>query len=197
MDNKWLVPHFEKMLYDNAQLLRTYLHAWQVTGRPRYRQVVEETIDYVLREMTSPDGGFYSTQDADSEGEEGKFFVWTPAEVEAVLGPDLAKLFNAAYGVTATGNFEGSNILHTVRTVEEIARRFGQPVEQVEAELIAARRQLFLEREKRIKPGRDEKILAEWNGLMIHALAECGVTLDRPDALEAAAQRGQLPAFAT
>ncbi len=186
VDSKWLVPHFEKMLYDNAQLLRTYLHAWQVTGRPRYRHVVEETIDYVLREMTAPDGGFFSTQDADSEGEEGKFFVWTPAEVEAVLGPELSKLFNAAYGVTATGNFEGSNILHTVRTTEEIARRFAQPAEQVEAELIAARHQLFLEREKRIKPGRDEKILAEWNGLMIHALAECGVTLDRPDALAAA-----------
>ena len=103
-----------------------------------------------------------------------------------MLGPDLAKLFNATYGVTATGNFEGKNILHGARTVEEVARRFRQPAEQVEAELIAARRQLFWEREKRIKPGRDEKILAEWNGLMIHALAECGVTLNRPDALQAA-----------
>lgn len=186
VDTIWLTPHFEKMLYDNAQLLRAYLHGWQVTKENRYRVIVEETLDYVLREMTSPEGGFYSTQDADSEGEEGKFFVWTPAEVEAVLGPELAKLFNAAYGVTAVGNFEGKNIPHVTQSVPELARRFQMTEPDVEAELTAARHQLFLERKKRVHPGRDEKILAEWNGLMIHAMAECGVALGRADALAAA-----------
>jgi uncharacterized protein YyaL (SSP411 family) len=186
VDAIWLVPHFEKMLYDNAQLLRTYLHAWQVTGRPLYRRIVEETIDYVLREMTAPAGGFYSTQDADSEGHEGKFFVWTPQEIEALLDPHTAAIFGDFYGVSARGNFEGKNILSVVRSVEQVAQRFKCSPAEVETALTQGRTVLFAQRETRIKPGRDEKILTEWNGLMIHALAECGVVLDRPDALAAA-----------
>ncbi len=186
VDAVWLVPHFEKMLYDNAQLLRSYLHAWQITKQPRYRRVLDETIDYVLREMTAPDGGFYSTQDADSEGVEGKFFVWTPDEIERVIGAEAARVFNLHYGVSTRGNFEGENILHVSSTVEGVAKQFGLRVEQVEKSLADSRQKLFVAREKRIKPQRDEKILTEWNGLMIHALAECGTTLDRPDALQAA-----------
>ena len=139
VDGYWLVPHFEKMLYDNAQLLRTYLHAWQVTQRPLYRRVLEETIDYVLREMTAPDGGFYSTQDADSEGHEGKFFVWTPKEIEAVLEPHTAGVFETYYGVSDRGNFEGKNILSVVRTPEEVAERFRVNVGEVERALASAR----------------------------------------------------------
>jgi uncharacterized protein YyaL (SSP411 family) len=186
VDGYWLVPHFEKMLYDNAQLLRTYLHAWQVTVRPLYRRVLDETIDYVLREMTSPEGGFYSTQDADSEGHEGKFFVWTPAEIEAVLDSHTAAIFETYYGVSERGNFEGKNILSIVRTPENVAERFRISVSEVEQALASARFKLFQAREQRVKPARDEKVLTEWNGLMIHALAECGVVLGRSDALQAA-----------
>jgi uncharacterized protein YyaL (SSP411 family) len=186
VDAVWLVPHFEKMLYDNAQLLRTYLHAWQITGRPLYRQVTEETIDYVLREMTSPYGGFYSTQDADSEGEEGKFFVWTPAEIEELLDPQAAGVFETYYGVSDRGNFEGKNILYVSRSEEQVAERFGLEPGTVAQMLAGARETLFARRQQRVVPARDEKILTEWNGLMVHALAECGVVLDRTDALEAA-----------
>ena len=189
VDAIWLVPHFEKMLYDNAQLLRTYLHAWQLTGRDLYRQVVEQTVDYVLREMTAPAGGFYSTQDADSEGHEGKFFVWTPAEIEQVLGDrQAAAVVMGHYGVSERGNFEGKSILHVARTVDELVRRFGVGKEEIERILPAARPRLFAARESRVHPGRDDKILAEWNGLMIQALAEIGATLGREDALAAARQ---------
>ena len=188
VDRVWLVPHFEKMLYDNAQLLRAYLHAWQINGRREHRQVVEETVDYVLREMTAPEGGFYSAQDADSEGEEGKFFVWTAAEIEAVLGKEEADLLGRAYGVTPAGNFEGKTILNLKQTPGEIARQTGAEEEAVAERLAAARQKLFLAREKRVKPERDDKVLTEWNGLMIHALAEVGVVLGRADALEAASK---------
>ncbi|MBX3050075.1 MAG: thioredoxin domain-containing protein [Caldilineaceae bacterium] len=186
VDRIWLVPHFEKMLYDNAQLLRSNLNLWKITGRELFRRVVNETTDYVLREMTSPEGGFYSAQDADSEGEEGKFFVWTPAEIEAILGKEDAALFGQVYGVTARGNFEGHTILNIVRPVEGVAHSVGISTAALEKRLAAMRGKLFVEREKRIKPARDEKVLTEWNGLMIHALAEVGVALDRPDALAAA-----------
>ena len=129
VDRIWLVPHFEKMLYDNGQLLRAYLHAWQINGRPEHRQVVDETVDYVLREMTSPEGGFYSAQDADSEGEEGKFFVWTAEEIEAVLGEEEAELLGRTYGVMPGGNFEGNTILNLKRTVAEVAQEAGAAVE--------------------------------------------------------------------
>jgi uncharacterized protein YyaL (SSP411 family) len=186
VDAHWLVPHFEKMLYDNAQLLAIYLHAWQLNALPLYRRVVEETTDYVLREMTAPTGGFYATQDADSEGEEGKFFVWTPAEIEAILDANAAKILEAHYGVTARGNFEGKNILHVRKPAESVAQELALTPAQLEESLAASKTLLFAEREKRVKPGRDEKILVEWNGLMIHALAEVGVVLGRQDALDAA-----------
>ena len=188
VDRIWLVPHFEKMLYDNAQLLRAYLHAWQINGRPEYRRTIDETVDYVLREMTAPEGGFYSAQDADSEGEEGKFFVWTAEEIEAVLGGEEADLLGRAYGVTPGGNFEGKTILNLKYTAAELAQQSGAPVESVVERLSESRQKLFNEREKRVKPGRDDKILTEWNGLMVHALADVGVVLGRADALDAAAE---------
>jgi uncharacterized protein YyaL (SSP411 family) len=186
VDAYWLVPHFEKMLYDNAQLLLVYLHAWQLNNVPLYKRVIDETVDYVLREMTAPEGGFYATQDADSEGEEGKFFVWTPDEIEAILDSDAAKIFEMHYGVTARGNFEGKNILHVRRPIENVAQELNLTPQQVEQSLAESRAKLFAEREKRAKPARDEKILVEWNGLMIHALAEVGVVFGRSDALNAA-----------
>ena len=193
-DAHWLVPHFEKMLYDNAQLARTYLHAWQITGDPELRHVVEETLDYVLREMTArsggTEGGFYSTQDADSEGVEGKFFVWTPDEVLALLGPDDGPLFSAYFDVTARGNFhEGghsANILHANDDLEDAAEKLRVAEEQLAGVIARGRKILFEERKRRVHPGRDEKILAEWNGLMIHTLAEAGAVLERPDYIQAA-----------
>jgi len=168
VDDHWLVPHFEKMLYDVSQLARVYLHAWQVTGEPFFRTITEETLDYVIREMTDPSGGFYSTQDADSEGEEGKFFVWTTGEIQEVLG-DEADAFMSAYGVTRHGNFEGKNILEFVGDMNQ------------RAALAVARRALFEAREKRVRPARDEKVLTSWNGLMLAAFAEAARALDRDD----------------
>ncbi len=178
VDAQWTTPHFEKMLYDNAQLARVYLHAWQVTGKPLYRAVVEETLDYLLREMADPAGGFYSTQDADSEGKEGKFFLWTPAEVRAVLG-DEAERFIAAYGLTEQGNFEGRNILEWKGTVEE------------RQALGAARRRLLAARQERVHPGRDDKVLTSWNGLALAALAEAARVLGRDDYRLAAERNGE------
>jgi uncharacterized protein YyaL (SSP411 family) len=162
------------MLYDNAQLARVYLHAWQVTGNWFFRTVTEEILDYVVREMLDPEGGFYSTQDADSEGVEGKFFVWTPDEIQAVLGSD-ADEFMAAYGVTQHGNFEGKNILEFIGDIGQ------RPA------LAEARRKLFEAREKRAHPGRDEKVLTSWNGLMLAAFAEAARALDRDDGSRALA----------
>lgn len=179
-DDRWLVPHFEKMLYDNAQLARVYLHAWQVTGAERYRRVTIEILDYVLREMTDPQGGFYSSQDADSEGHEGRYFVWTPAEIREALGED-APPFMDRYGVTERGNFEGQNILFLARDPDVVAARHNLSAPAVEARLEAARRTLFERRETRVKPGRDDKVLAAWNGLMLAALAEAAPALKRED----------------
>ncbi len=178
VDDHWLVPHFEKMLYDNAQLARVYLHAWQVTGERFYRTIAEETLDYVTREMTDPSGGFYSAQDADSEGEEGKFFVWTADEIRAVLG-NQAEAFIAAYGVTERGNFEGKNILELTGSFEE------------REALAGARRQLFEAREKRIHPGLDDKTLTSWNGLMLAAFAKAARVLGRDDYREIAERNGE------
>jgi hypothetical protein len=189
-DAHWLAPHFEKMLYDNAQLARTYLHGWQITGQELFRRIVTETLDYVLREMTSPEGGFYSTQDADSEGQEGKFFLWSTEEIASLLGPDDAPLFCAYYDVTERGNFHeagpGANILHAAREMPEVAREQRVSPERLAAAVTRGREILFAARETRVHPGRDDKILAEWNGLMIHALAEAGAVLARPDYVSAA-----------
>src|SRR5437588_10127681 len=180
-DDVWLVPHFEQMLYDNALLARVYLEAYQVTGEEEYLPIVEETLGYVRREMTGPEGGFYSAQDADSEGEEGKFFIWTPREIAEVLGPEDAPLVAAYYGVTEHGNFEGRNILHLARPAEEVAHAHRVSPEKVHAAVERARRLLFAAREKRVKPGRDEKILTAWNGLMLRAFAEAARVLGRAD----------------
>jgi uncharacterized protein YyaL (SSP411 family) len=172
VDARWLVPHFEKMLYDNAQLASLYLHAWLAFGDPEYRRIVEETLDYVLREMTDPAGGFYSAQDADSEGEEGKFFVWTPDEIRDVLGPD-ADLALSYWGVDRGPNFEGKNILWVP----------GAPDPERIAPL---RRRLLAARERRVHPARDDKVLAAWNGLAARAFAEAGRVLGRADYVAAA-----------
>jgi hypothetical protein len=160
------------MLYDNAQLARVYLHAWQLTGNDFFRTITEEILNYVVREMSDPAGGFYSTQDADSEGEEGKFFIWTPDEIREVLGDDgddVASAFMAAYGVTHHGNFDGKNILEFVGDMDQ------RPT------LAKARRRLFEAREQRVHPGRDEKVLTSWNGLMLAAFSEGARALDRND----------------
>ncbi len=186
VDDRWLVPHFEKMLYDNALLSRIYLHTYLVTGNPFYMRIVEETLDYVVREMTSPQGGFYSTQDADSEGEEGKFFLWTPEEIRAALLPEDADLFMRYYGVTEEGNFDGKNILHVAQDAETVAEEAGIDLERVQDALSRGRAMLFKVREQRVKPGRDEKILTSWSGLMLCSFAEAARYLSRPDYLEIA-----------
>ncbi len=188
-DERWLVPHFEKMLYDNALLSRVYLYVWQITGKGFYRRIVEETLDYALRELTHPQGGFFSAQDADSEGAEGKFFLWTPDEVIEVLGEAEAEIFNRYYDVTDLGNFEGRNILHVTEDLDDLAARPDARPEYIESlrdVLDHARQHLFAAREQRVKPARDEKVLAAWNGLMMRAFAEAGAALDRPDYVVAA-----------
>jgi uncharacterized protein len=191
VDAVWLVPHFEKMLYDNAQLGWTYLYAYQVTGNAFYRRIVEETLDYVLREMTSPEGGFYATQDADSEGEEGKFYVWSLAEVRQALGESDARRFELAYGITERGNFEGTNILFLAREAAEVAAEAGVSPEAAAAALARGRTTLFDRRSQRVWPGRDEKILTAWNGLMIRAMAEAGRVLGRDDYRQAAVRAAE------
>lgn len=182
VDEKWLVPHFEKMLYDNALLSRVYLDAWLVTGNDFYRRIVTETLDYVVREMTHPDGGFYSSQDADSEGVEGKFFVWTPQETTALLGAEDARLFNRYFDVSQYGNFEhGHSILHVDADSESVARLMQVTPEQMQEAIARGRRILFEAREQRSKPARDEKILTAWNGLMLRSFAEAARILKRDD----------------
>jgi uncharacterized protein len=175
VDAAWLVPHFEKMLYDNALLARAYLHGWQALGHERYRRICEETLDWALREMRGPEGGFYSALDADSEGEEGRFYVWTPDQIRAVLG-DGAEPALDYYGVSEGGNFEGRNILHLA----------GGPTAPEPDGLAEARRALYEARAKRVWPGLDDKRLTAWNALMIAALAEAGAVLERDDYLDAA-----------
>jgi uncharacterized protein YyaL (SSP411 family) len=182
VDAAWLVPHFEKMLYDNALLARAYLHGWQALGHERYRRACGETLDWMLREMRGPEGGFFSALDADSEGEEGRFYVWAPAQIREVLG-ERADAVIDYYGVTETGNFEGANILH----LPGGAGRFSGPdPESAPAGLDEARRELYEARARRVWPGRDDKRLTSWNALAIAALAEAGAVLGREDYLGAA-----------
>ncbi|MBI1310017.1 DUF255 domain-containing protein [bacterium] len=178
-DARWLVPHFEKMLYDNALLVPAYLEAFQATGNADYARVVSETLDYVLREMTQPDGGFYSTQDADSEGEEGKFFVWSDAEVRELLGDD-ADVFCACYDVTPSGNWEGKNILNRPRSHAQMAEQLQLSEDALEEVLSRCRTTLLEARSKRVAPGRDNKVLVSWNGLMIAAMAQAARVLNEP-----------------
>jgi uncharacterized protein YyaL (SSP411 family) len=180
-DARWLVPHFEKMLYDNALLSRFYLHYYQLSGDKTARGVAEGILDYVVREMTDSGGGFYSTQDADSEGEEGKFFVWSLEEVKQILGEADAAHFAAYYNVTESGNFEGNNILNVTRDLAEVARAQKLSADQLSQVLARGRTKLFSAREERVKPARDEKILTAWNGLMLVSFAEAAAILGRDD----------------
>ena len=185
-DAYWLVPHFEKMLYDNALLSKLYLHAYQATGNPLYRRITEETLDYVLREMTDARGGFYSTQDADSEGVEGKFFVWSLEEIQAVLGEDEGELIAGYFGVTEAGNFEGKNILNVPQGADSFAPEAGMSAAELQQRIAAARPPLLETREDRVHPALDDKVLSSWNGLMMRSFAEAASTLGRQDYLDAA-----------
>ena len=188
VDAVWLVPHFEKMLYDQSLLVRAYLHGWQALGHERYRQVLDETVGYVLRDLRHPEGAFFSAEDADSEGEEGRFYVWTPDQVVAALDGDrdLADEVMAFYGVTPGGNFEGRTILNRIHARGGGAVDLARPPRIEEA-----RARLFAAREHRVRPGLDDKVLTEWNGLMLAALAEAAAATGRRDWLDAAVGTGE------
>jgi hypothetical protein len=181
-DASWHVPHFEKMLYDNAQLARLYTRGWQVTRDDRYRRVATATLEYLLREMQHAEGGFFSSQDADSEGVEGKFFVWSWDELVILVGPAVA----ACFGATAEGNWEGTNVLWRPRAVADVAAEHGLSVDELTAEVEDARQMLFEVRERRVKPGTDDKILTAWNALAIGAFAEAGRVFGEPSYVQAA-----------
>jgi uncharacterized protein len=181
VDERWLVPHFEKMLYDNALLTSAYLEAFQATGEERFARIAREICDYMLRYMTDPAGGFHGTEDADSEGEEGKFYVWTPAEVKAILGEKAGDRFCYVYDVTDEGNFEHKqSILNLPKSIEQCAALRKWDVTELKAELADSRAKLLAVRDQRIRPGKDDKVLAGWNGLMIAAMAQAGVLLAEP-----------------
>jgi len=171
VDNFWRVPHFEKMLYDNAQLIRAYLHAWQVTKEPAFKRVVEESLDFIAREMTHSEGGFYSSLDADSEGEEGKFYVWTAEEIQSILGDDY-EFFKTAYGITERGNWEGKTVLQRAVDNASLAARFNLDPKTVPDKLAECHSRLFTLRTERVRPGTDDKVLTSWNGLMLATVAE-------------------------
>jgi uncharacterized protein len=186
VDERWLVPHFEKMLYDNALLTTCYVEAYQATGNAEYARVVRETCDYVLRDLTDPAGGFYSTEDADSEGEEGKFYVWTPHEIEAVLGSELAAEFGYVYDVSDAGNFEGQNILNLPKSIDVCAKLRQVDANELRARVASARKELLEVRGRRVRPARDDKVVVSWNALMIDALARAAGALNEPRYLQAA-----------
>jgi uncharacterized protein YyaL (SSP411 family) len=191
VDAKWLVPHFEKMLYDNALLARLGAHLWQATGDDYARHVAEDTVDWVAREMTSEEGGFYSALDADSEGEEGKFYLWDESEIDELLGDD-APIAKAHWGVSAAGNFEGRNILHVAEDPALVAARRGIAVEKVKEVIARSRETLYAARSKRVWPARDDKVIASWNALMLRAMAECARIFGRDDYRELALRNGSL-----
>ena len=186
VDERWLVPHFEKMLYDNALLSRVYLDAFMRTQNPLYERIACETLDYVRREMTAPTGGFYSAQDADSEGVEGKYYVWTPDEIKAVLGADDARLFCTYYSVTPEGNFEGQNILFLSSGADD-----GFSEEEVDRVRTVLSPMLLEARAQRIKPETDTKVIAGWNGLMLQSFAQAARQLGRPADLQTAIANGE------
>ena len=208
VDGRWLIPHFEKMLYDNALLARAYLEAAQAiallppsSAIPKggaaaaafFRGVASDTLDWVLREMTSPEGGFYSSLDADSEGQEGKYYVWTTAEIESALGPQDGALLCGLYGVTPAGNFErGASVLHLEKTIDELASELRSEEADLRLRIAGGRARLLKARERRARPGRDEKILADWNGLMIATMAFASRVLDEPRYREAARRAARL-----
>lgn len=186
VDETWLIPHFEKMLYDNAILANTYLAAWQITKNPFYKQVSQEILNYVLRDMTHPLGGFYSAEDADSEGHEGLFYLWTYEEVVNILGKNESALFCEFYDVTPEGNFEGKNILHTHENLPEFSKKKSIPVEELNELFSRQRKILWTTRERRIHPLKDDKILCSWNGLMISTFALAGRAFNDQRFLDAA-----------
>ena len=189
-DGFWLVPHFEKMLYDNALLSQLYLHTFQITGDPFFRRIATETLDYVQREMTGLEGGFYSTLDADSEGEEGKFYVWSLAELQHILGAD-ADVVARYYGVSAGGNFEGHNIFNIPEEPEQVAQQLGMALPELEAVVGRGRRALLEVRSSRVWPALDDKALTAWNGLMLRSFAEAGAALGRADYLATAVRNAE------
>ncbi len=191
VDDRWLVPHFEKMLYDNALMSRVCVDTYLITGNGFYRRIAEETLDFVRRDMTSPEGGFYSTWDADSEGHEGKFYVWTRNEVEECLGPQDAELFCRCYDITPEGNFEGRNIPNVPRPIGAVARLNNLPEAELQAVVDRGRKRLFEEREKRVKPARDEKIITAWNGLTLRSFAEAAVAFRRDDYRDTAVRNAE------
>ncbi|MCP3676138.1 MAG: thioredoxin domain-containing protein [Deltaproteobacteria bacterium] len=186
VDPRWEVPHFEKMLYDNALLIRLYTHTWQVTGNQLFRRVACETADYVLREMTSPEGGFYSSQDADSSGTEGLFYIWSAGEVTEILGTEDSTLFNRYYSLDGIGKMDGGSPLIVRTEVEAFAEQEGLSAEKLESILEAGRKKLYEAREKRQRPARDDKVITAWNGLMVTALAEAAGAFNRGDYLHGA-----------
>ena len=186
VDQHWLVPHFEKMLYDNAQLATTYLRAWQVTGEKTFLNVVEATLSFLIREMNHPDGGFFSSLDADSDGIEGKFYVWTTDEIRDVLAENEINLFLEAYGVTEQGNFEGANILHRKAEDPALAKHLGLSEEEVNQILRKSREKLFTARQARVAPSSDDKILTAWNGLALTVFAEAAQATGREEYISVA-----------
>ncbi len=188
VDAKWLVPHFEKMLYDNALLAKVYVRAYQATGQQRHADVACEILDYLCRDMFDPSGGIHCSEDADSEGVEGKFYVWTPTEVTDVLGDHRGERFCRIYDITAGGNFEGQSIPNLPRPISDWASELAIDVGQLAKELAADREQLRLAREQRVKPGRDDKVLTAWNALAIEALAIGGAVLQESRYVTAAEQ---------
>lgn len=191
VDEKWLIPHFEKMLYDNALLIDSYLEAWQLTKKPLYKEICEDIIEYILRDMTHPEGGFYSAEDADSEGHEGWFYTWPYEEVEKILGKEECGLFCEFYSITPEGNFEGRSLLNTPVRLEEFAEKHKIPVAELHERFLNQKHQLWKEREKRIHPLKDDKILSSWNGLMIHSLVQAGCAFSEKRYLNAALKAAQ------
>jgi len=181
VDERWEIPHFEKMLYDNAQLLALYVDAWRATGESLFRRIAVETAEWVMREMQSPEGGYYSALDADSEGHEGKFYVWSAEEIRRLLSPEEWDVVERRFGLQGTPNFEGRWHLNVRTDAATLAVRLERLESDVLAQLESARQKLFAAREQRVRPGRDEKILTAWNGLMIKAMAHAGRMLGRPD----------------
>ena len=187
VDEKWMVPHFEKMLYDNGQLLAVFAEAWAAGGqRPLFRHVCEQTAGWLMREMQSPQGGYYASLDADSEGEEGRFYAWTPAQVVALLEPGEYRVFAARFGLDRAANFEGHWHLHTFRDTAELQKSTGLEAREIRRLLASARNKLLAERERRVRPGSDDKILTSWNALMIKGMAVAGRIFAREDWLDSA-----------
>ncbi len=191
-DSEWIVPHFEKMLYDNAQLVSLFSEAWKLTKNPAYKKVVEETLGFIKREMTSPEGGFYSSLDADSDGEEGKFYVWTKAQIETILGdPKTAEIFDAYYEVKEKGNWEaGKNILYRRKSASQIAKQYKLSVEELDELISKAKDQLFQERSSRVRPALDDKILTSWNALMLKGYVDAYQAFGKKEYLDAALKNG-------